>query len=496
MDNQRKINTLKNAIESLRFGEHISNLCIVLYTDCVNFTTEELTEIFEYYKYTPWFNAFFCIPNDVYYELSFMSKYSKITKFKKNALLILNHCQKQDWNLEDFYEKYADCPPHTLHTCLFVFSVYSIKQQEFISNTFRKTKHLVCYFNYSNKGKCFVCSTTLIDNAKSDTALHVQKITINNESFSENNDLTFEFNDSSTVNIPYKELIPTRKGGREAALFECGDNRFKNKYIKIYTPKRKPYIPDRVVSSDIKIYNIASGAKLKKLKFLQSFGRFHPDIDVAFPETIAYIDDRLTKSIGFSMKKTPGETLNDILFFRPEDLTYQQKRLQYDKYVKKIFSILLDLHCFQIFASDISGNNIMINEVTDELCFVDCDSFQTLDIPGGGFTPQFKHKDIGDPNCTLRYPLHEDFALTILLYKMFVWEDVFISTELDYKFSWEKDTFQFDYPNNYVNLECSQSIVNAWSDLDNRLKALFADELHFRKSFSIGSWIKALDFDK
>lgn len=486
LNNQKKPNSLKNAIESLRFGEHICNLNIVFYTDCVNLINEELKEVFEYYKYTPGFNAVFCIPNDVYFELDFMKKYSKISKFKTNASLILDNCKKQSWNLEDFYEAYTDRAPYVSHKCLFVFSAFSMKQQEFVCNAHSGTGHLVSCFSNSKTGNSFVCNTFLIDKAKDDMRRHtpdVHAITHKTATKEKINTVIFERNNSSTLSIPFLEtqFLPTYKSGTESVLYECRDSNLNSKYIKLY---RRNYI--------------ATDSRLQKLKFLQRFGQYWPEIDAAFPEDIAYADEITPEAIGISIKKATGETLNTLVFSVPVNCTYQLKREVFDDYVRKIFSVLLDLHCFQIFVSDLSDNNIIINHKTGELCFVDCDSFQTINIPGGGFTPEFKHRDIKEEelNYTLRYPLHEDFALAILLYKMYAWAEVFIGPDMDYRVNWEKDSFQFDISDNCDDLDCSQDIKNAWINLDMQLKTLFADELHFRKSFGIGSWIEALGFDK
>ncbi len=466
---------LVNSINMLIMANDIKSLNVVLYTDCVNFSKEELLELFS--NRVIGTNINFCIPKNVYCELRFIMQNSKVQHFRNSANLILSHCVRLDWNIEDFYEAYSEHPPFVPYTCLFVFSKKSLKQKEFITHAYQGLQHYVwCYEN----------DFKLIDRAKSPkySMYPVCKISFYKTPIDydiavfENSDIN---NNLSYIKINKNCIHGQFDKGREAAIRDCDDYRFKNKCIK-------EYVSDRIPEKNL----------LEKLKFLRKFGSYFPNMDIAFPEAIMYADGVTDKVMGLSMKKVNGLPLRSILE-KDRDL-YIVKKEKYSNCVKKILTVLLDLHCYGIYASDLSVNNIMFNKNTDEICFVDCDSFQVLNIPGGGCFPDAKHKDIKCARMehTLRYPLHEDFALAVLLYKIFVWNNLYITKkDSQYLIDWETDIFQLDYPGEYPEITFGRTTLEPrWNALDEQLKILFADEFHFRKSFGIGSWIEALGFDK
>lgn len=466
---------IADLINSLIIAKDIENLVVVLYTDCVDLKKEELANLFEK-KFVSGKVGFY-VPKNVYYELQFMSKNSKIAKFKENALLILNNCRKFDWNLEDFYEAYSDKAPYIPHTCLFVFSNSSLKQKEFITNTFANADHYV-WCDEDNQCR-------LINNAKTSryAMLPTCKITFCKGTDNYKSTL-FEYADKNSIEIN-KECINRKDSigyGREASIRECNNPHFRNKCIKEYGSNRIP-----------------TGNALSKLKYLRQFGSLFPDMDIAFPEAIMYAYGEKNNARGFSMKKATGRWLSSFTdcAYDLKD-AYRQKRRLYDGCVKKIFAVLLDLHCNQIYVSDLSTNNIMFDDKTGDICFVDSDSFQIKNVPGGGCAAEYKHRDIEDATMEKvpRFPLHEDFALAVLLYKIYVFYKLYFGEDGGYIVNWKEDIFQFDYPGDYPEIELGRTAEKIWKSLDKQPKTLFADEFHFRRSFSIGSWIEALGFDR
>lgn len=471
---------LVNSINMLIRARRIQNLNIVLYTDCVRFETQELSEFFN--NRVIGTNINFCIPKNVYYELSFMAQNSKVPRFRNNADLILRNCRDKrlDWNLEDFYEAYSKHIPSVPSPCLFVFSPNSLKQKEFITNVPRGTQHYV----WCNEHDC-----KPIDTAKSSrySTYPVCGISFCNAS-DEYDAAVFEYSDinNNVSKIRIKEnqtkKNPIVGGGAEATVYEYNDQRLNGKCIKKYETKRRP-----------------TGATLNKLRMLRKLGLIFPDMDVAFPDAIMFADGVTDKAVGLSMKKAKGNTLHYVITHNSTSYEFEEKKIKYSSCIKKIFTVLLDLHCYGIYVSDLSANNIMFDETTGEICFIDCDSFQVLNYPGGGCYPDAKHKDIERDRMedTLRYPLHEDFALAVLLYKIFVWHKLYIKrNDEKYLINWGTDIFQLDYPNEYPEITFGRSTLEPpWNALDEQLKILFADEFHFRKSFGIGSWIEALGFN-
>lgn len=465
---------LVNSINMLIMARGIQNLNIVLYTDCVRFETQELSKLFNNKVIGTDIN--FCIPKNVYHELRFMKPNSKVPRFRNNSDLILKHCTVLDWNLEDFYEAYSKHIPSVPSTCLFVFSRNSLKQKEFITNIPRGTQHYVwCYEHDDYKP---------IDTAKSArySTYPVRGISFCQASV-DYDKAFFEYPDIKDNFSISKDCIDEAKfgGGAEASVHDCNDYHFKNKCIKKYKSERLP-----------------TGETLNKLRTLRKLGCIFPDMDIAFPDAIMFADGITDKAVGLSMKKAKGDTLQNILLANRGD-SYNQQKEKYNVFIQKIFTVLLDCHCYGIYISDLSTNNIMLDEATGEICFIDCDSFQVLNYPGGDCFPDAKHKDIERARMedTLRYPLHEDFALAVLLYKIFVWHKLYMVKDNPlYLINWDNDVFQLDYPGEYPEITFGKTTLEPrWNALDEKLKILFADEFHFRKSFGIGSWIEALGFD-
>ena len=147
-----------------------------------------------------------------------------------------------------------------------------------------------------------------------------------------------------------------------------------------------------------------------------------------------------------------------------------------------------------IHVNDLSFNNVLI-DTKDNVGFVDCDSFQITNYPGGGITKIYQHPEISDAEFStkLREPRHEYFALAVLLFQCIFGDEPLRQVQFafdDTELNWNTATFPLQI-DDYSN-KSNKSIQAIWFKQPRELRKAFFDEFTFRQDISIGSWTRIL----
>ena len=278
-------------------------------------------------------------------------------------------------------------------------------------------------------------------------------------------------------------FVPVGKSGGESIIYKSG--RFgEDRLIKYYTK----HTPDR--EDEI------------KLKYLQKFSKKNPLSEfLALPEFLLldepanYWDHTV---VGFTMRNFSKGNVVTLQKFIDVGCTEEQRY----KVMSNILMRLQELQIHQIYPTDPSIYNIMIDKNTLEVYLIDCDSFEAYNVPSVTYREGFLHPeldDFGDKLIdVLRQLYHHNFAIACLLfYCVCGWNTPLRQklTEEEYELTeakgrrWSDFKFAFDVNCPKDESRHNDEIYEDWSSLPYALQVFFADEFHFRRTHSLGEWL-------
>lgn len=278
-------------------------------------------------------------------------------------------------------------------------------------------------------------------------------------------------------------FVPVGKCGGESVIYKSG-HFGDEKLIKYYT-KKLPSIDEEY-----------------KLKQLQNFNRKSPLSEfLALPEfllldePVNYWDHAV---LGFTMRDFSRDSIVTLQKFIDGGCTEEQRY----KVMTNILMRMQELQMHQIYPTDPSIYNIMIDKNTLEVYLIDCDSFEAYNVPSATYREGFLHPELDnlgdDLSIVLRQLYHHNFAIVCLLfYCMCGWNTPLRQklTEDEYKLTEEKgrrwSDFKFAFDVNCAKDESrhNDEIYEDWNSLPYELQVFFADEFHFRRTHSLGEWL-------
>lgn len=141
---------------------------------------------------------------------------------------------------------------------------------------------------------------------------------------------------------------------------------------------------------------------------------------LCWPLDITY--DSLGKPNGYMMKRGFGTEIQKSIFVpRP---VFEKHRPDWTRvHLLKIISAMLDvivlLHDNDVIIGDINSRNILVTD-DQNVCFVDCDSFQIGQYPCPVCMPSFLAPELDgvDLKTTLRTQHHENFSVATMIFMM------------------------------------------------------------------------------
>lgn len=440
---------------------------MVLHTSCVNYPSEILRSVAQ--LPIPWI-----ISESVYYELRLLSD---SVHFGAAARLILERVRRsiwknvrylrKDWDLEQFYECCREpVSPEGICTGTWLFWFGDLnKQDEFLWNVRWMPKQ---YILALKDWKCSACDNRVFPvNERRKTRVRCSQ-PLSPGFVVNRSDLKLR-DHPGAKRFSGSELEPTGKAGNYADI--CTSGRYPGKLVKVY--QNRAY----------------DGNHVRKLMQLERLWEIWQPQNLALPEKLLYV--REDTVAGYTMQVCDGRPIRHYmrLAWKGQDLK---------KVFRSLLLLLLELHTQRILVNDLSFNNVLVDE-NGAVSLVDCDSFQVFHFPGGGITDIYRHPTI-PPGCErfeLRDPRHEYFALAVLLFQCLFCGDPLLQYQGrsdDRQLNWNNARFPLDIADGGLNLpKPNAEILRAWNRQPKHLQKLFADEFHFRRDHSIGSWIKYLD---
>lgn len=406
------------------------------------------------------------LPDNVYWELTLLCR-SRI--FGTRAEFLLQHCRREDWDLEQLYSSCRDRRRgESLFdggTVLFLFGDLN-KQREFLGHIPpMENWYFVCNRQWSLKYPGVVCSLK-------DPEKYVRDL------------------------IPVFPLEPGIPGGGLKTQYMVGlrgdraflwtseftDIRKSGNYADLYTCSSYPELYAKIYHSPL-----GPGNGVKKLELLQRLDQKLHFRHMAMPQQL--LENAGAQVVGFFMKRCPGRPVRDFLQVGWEG---------YDLPVilGNLLLRLLELHCLHGLMNDLSANNVLVDR-DNQVYLIDCDSFQYLGYPGGGITELYQHPEIDPAHChdVLREPRHEYFAFAVLLFQCLFYCDPVCQVqgwEDDRELNWKNAVFALEAepsPERKVSAE----VDALWRAREARVRKLFSDAFHFRADVSFGAWIRELD---
>ena len=474
---------------SLDNTRDLGRLGIVLHTSCVNYSVQELNELWE-------LSRNWILPGNVYMELQLLRR-SEL--FGKKADFLLERGREyptrmngRNWDLESFYRDCAEpISPRSVWRgdLLFLFCDLA-KQDEFVRRVRPEKGLYILLCDSWSPSRCNAdghwTAVRSLSGDAADTKRRVAQLTpfVKTPAFDDKNDAEIEFRTDSGEKIPrseFRAVGESGKSGSYAKLYICG--RFPEKYIKGYKKNLA-----------------ADGSRVEKLQNLRQVGNIpqFQKMPLALPTELLY--DNRERCRGYVMKKCAGDKLKFMLDRGDPRLA---DGASFQRILANLFLLILELHSFHILINDLSYNNILIDE-DNRVSLVDCDSFQIMRYPGGPMTDYYRHPDlkIERDDLDLKDPAHEYFALSALLYQILVGVDnpVCRKRTEEADLNWENAKFPLDVQriviDKGVRLQVDQDVRENWNSLPDAARRLFADEFHFRRTASVGAWLRALNMIK
>lgn len=429
---------------------------LVLHTSCLNYEISSFRRLAE---------AGFrmLLPNNVYWELRMMTRSE--TKYAKRAAYFLEEAERTlPWDLEDLYRlgAVADTLCSKSEVLLFLFGDLN-KQDEFLANVQPLDGcYILISHDWNWNGRKIVCDLNRSRNGAYRSTIAMTP--------------SAEAPELSGLQM----LLCWDKDGKCTAT--CGTDYRKTDLCGTYSILyAHPQYPDSL----FKIYRARAydGAFAQKLLQMQAFAWRFPSRYAAFPNLI--LETTEGDVVGYSMADFQAVPLRVHINNGWEGKTLRDM----EQILSELFLMLLELHTRHMLVNDLSYNNILVDR-ENQVYLVDCDSFQYYDYAGGAMTAIYRHWQL-DPMKSgqeLHMPLHEYFALAVLLFQFFIGGDPLFESDPD----WSKQTFMLDEEG------CNCEMVNEclwenWKTLEPKHRKMFVDIFKFREVRSIGAWIRLLE---
>lgn len=172
------------------------------------------------------------------------------------------------------------------------------------------------------------------------------------------------------------------------------------------------------ISVVCKIYKKESLTELKRDKIKLMLTRQVDIRGIAWP--IDYVMNKGGDFVGYVMPKAQGVPLQPTIFVKPhfEKCLPDWTRMDLAVVCLKFLEHMQTLHAANILVGDINPLNILINKDSDDVWFVDTDSFQIENYPCPVGTVNFTAPEIQGQKYTsfLRTKDHELFAVATMLF--------------------------------------------------------------------------------
>lgn len=448
---------------------------LVFHTSCVYYLEEDLQAAAALRNFD------WVVPDNVRWELLLLCKYSRFSRFRSNAKLILDKAQRSGtavcWDLEDLYQPAASSGrsrpqrmPGDICRDGMIFAFGNpLKEEEFLRRTPAWQGDYYIVFTKANWRMDRDASVQRIADVKNTVLCQTKAITAAEQEFRL---------DMDTVYLLWKDRV---ENIRVSDLRLCGD--MVGNYSHIYlVPGRTDLL--------LKIYRRGplDDVFQEKLRCLKKYGEVWESMPILFP--IALLTTANGTVIGYAMRRAYGITLRELMHSGWRE--YRADGRVVDHNVDTIFFrltlLLIELHCSGFIVNDLSYNNVIVG-ADDQVYLVDCDSFQLGTYPGGMMTRYYRHPGIqGNPYARLREPIHEYFAYAVLLQQCYMGLDNPLGRTEDCSDpSW--GDIPFDPNRNY-----SADTLASWNAPGAfRYREGMLSEFTFQKNLSFGAWLRILE---
>lgn len=436
------------------------NATVVLHTSCVNYSASDLKQLSQ-------LPFDFLMPNNVFWELKLLQN-SKIFAKKAELILSLFGRNTASWDLEELYLATSGnriCISNK-NPMIMVFGDLN-KQDEFLRSVSSASTDI--YIMVSSNWSCANGIATIysIKFLQGFSARQVKPLASHISSDVITDCKSILAMGANNYKLCGEMFTKTRMYGSNARIYEC------------------TLFPDLLVKG-YKGFAL-TGTQIDKIKNLQHIGHLVPSMQIAFPEWLFFSSPQ--SIVGYSMKKFKNcSAIRSFINtgWDGHDLT---------TIIKNLFLTIVELHCMHIIINDLSFNNVLIDS-NDNVYFVDSDSFQVFDYPGGGITETYQHPEIDSHrvSISLREPRHEYFALAVLLFQCLFFDDPLRQVQTAYdetKLTWSNSSFPLNVKSEKKKI--NKETLKNWLSQPENLRQLFVDEFTFQKDISIGAWLRVLD---
>lgn len=451
-----------------------SNLGVLFHTSCVNYGVSDIQNL---YRLAPlWF-----LPDDVYLELRLLLRSPQ--SHEAARLLLERGRRLPGWDMERFYagqSAAASPPPFHAGPLLFLFGDLN-KQDEFLRHMRVEPDWYILLCEEWSPKRCMEKTYPEVYPLSVCTRLAPVRQPVK---------LPPAVQSPEPHRLEFLSTLPAGGGVRIPGREFIKDPNKYGSYAYIYTCAR---FPDKV----IKGYHsgASAGERLRKLQMLQSIGKMplFGRLPLALPRELLY-NGQLC--VAYTMGKLRGQSLADMLNGNAPCLTDVNAL---ESIIEQLFLLILELHTKHILINDLSFNNVVIDG-ENHVSLVDCDSFQVLWYPGGPITEYNRHPEVNPLTVdeTLREPMHEYFALAVLLYQIFLRADnPLVRVNGGDNPNWNHAVFPLETDGYAKDTDGREMRVSAerwryWMNQPRSLRRAFSDVFHFRRILSVGGWIREL----
>lgn len=211
----------------------------------------------------------------------------------------------------------------------------------------------------------------------------------------------------------------------------------------------------------------------------------------AFPTELIYSNGQC---VGFVMDLIKGDTFIKVLYSkRYEEYSYKIEL------ILKVSAAFVEARINQVVFADPSLRNIMLDS-NGHIAFIDADSMEFSQYPGGGYTNPFGHPNIkiGDAYNRLRTFEEGNFSYAVLLFIMLLgWDNPLSQGGIDGEPDWKAHKFPFS--TKWTGEGCVKygvtvdpSLLDEWKAQPASVRKGFEEVFEFKATYDVGEWLACL----
>ena len=146
------------------------------------------------------------------------------------------------------------------------------------------------------------------------------------------------------------------------------------------------------------------------------------------------------------------------------------------------------------------GGPAVYGTISEHIAFIDADSMEFSQYPGGGYTNPFGHPNIkiGDAYNRLRTFEEGNFGYAVLLFIMLLgWDNPLSQGGIDGEPDWKVHKFPFS--TNWTGEGCVKygvtvdpSLLDEWKAQPASVRKGFEEVFEFKATYDVGEWLACL----